>query len=68
MQAGTSLAKNKENNNFTSYQRTSRILKIWIYNIKNAKRKEFVKNLAPELHLSSKKLNQELRYMNFLKY
>src|SRR3989344_1731323 len=68
MQAGTSLAKKKENDKVTSYQRTSRILKIWIYNIKNAKRKEFVKNLAPELHLSSKKLNQELRYMNFLKY
>ncbi len=68
MQAGVSLAKEHENTKFTSYQRTSRILKIWIYNMKNAKRKEFVKDLAPELHISPKKLNNELRYMNFIRF
>ena len=68
MQAGVSLAKEKENNKFTNYQRTSRILKIWIMNMKNAKRKEFVKSFAPQIHISPKKLIKELPYMNFLKY
>ena len=68
MSAGVSLAKDKENNNHTNYQRTSRILKIWIMNMKNAKRKEFVKEISPTLHMSPKKLTKELRYMNFLEY
>ena len=67
MSAGVSLAKKQANNKFTNYQRTSRILKIWIMNMKNAKRKEFVKELAPKVHLSPKKLIKELPYMQFLK-
>jgi len=69
MSAGVSLAKDKENNNHTNYQRTSRILKIWIMNMKNAKRKEFIKELAPNLHMSPKKLLNESRYMkSFLEF
>ncbi len=68
MSFGVALSKNNENNKFTSYTRTQRILKIWINNQKNAKRKEFVNTLSPELHLSNKKLVQELPHMKFLKY
>ena len=68
MSAGVSLAKDKENDRFTSYQRTSRILKIWMMNMKNAKRKEFVKIFSHEVHMSPKKLTKELPYMNFIKY
>jgi len=68
MSAGVSLAKDKENNRFTNYQRTSRILKIWMMNMKNAKRKEFAKTFSHEVHMSPKKLTKELPYMNFLEY
>src|SRR3989344_5052102 len=68
MSAGVSLAKDKENSRFTSYQRTSRILKIWMMNMKNAKRKEFVKGFSHEIHMSPKKLTKELPYMNFIEY
>ncbi|MEK6933241.1 MAG: replication factor C large subunit, partial [Nanoarchaeota archaeon] len=68
MSAGVSLAKDKENSRFTNYQRTSRILKIWIMNMKNAKRKEFVKENSSQIHMSPKKLTKELPYMNFIKY
>ena len=68
LMAGISLAKDKVNNKFTNYSRNSRILKIWIYNQKNVKKKEFVNNLAPNLHMSSKKLLHEMPYMKFLKY
>jgi len=68
LMAGISLAKKKENNKFTNYQKTSRILKTYIINMKNSKRKEFVKQLAPSLHISPKKLNNELKYMKFIKY
>ncbi len=69
MQAGVSLAKDKENNNYNNYQRSSRILKIWIYNMKNAKKKEFLKELSLGIHTSPKKLNNELPYMRkFLEF
>jgi len=63
MSAGVSLAKSESRTKFSNYQRTSRILKIWIYNMKNAKRKELVNNLAPKLHMSPKKLLREFPYM-----
>ena len=68
MSLGVALSKKYSSNNFTSYQRTQRILKIWINNQKNAKKKEFIKELSPELHISNKKLTKEIPYMKFLEY
>jgi len=68
MSFGIALSKDYPSSKFTNYTRTQRLLKIWINNRKNIKRKEFINNLSPELHLSNKKLAKELQYMTFLKY
>ncbi len=63
MSLGIALSKKKVNNNSANYQRNSRILKIWINNQKNAKRKQVIEKISPRLHLSKKKLVKELPYM-----
>ena len=68
MSLGIGLSKKTSSNSFTTYNRTQRLLKIWINNQKNAKRKEFLDKISHELHTSSKKLIKELPYMKFLKY
>src|SRR3989344_3739029 len=68
MGLGIGLSKKTSNNSFTTYNRTQRLLKIWINNQKNDKRKEFLDKISHELHTSSKKLIKELPYMKFLKY
>jgi len=66
MSFGVSLSKKNSNNNFTNYQRTQRILKIWINNMKNAKRNETISKIAPKLHLSKKKLIGEIPYLKLI--
>lgn len=63
---GVSLSKNNINNNFLNYTRTQRILKIWTYNQKNAKRNETIKKIFPKLHLSKNKLLKELPYLKLI--
>jgi replication factor C large subunit len=60
--AGVSAATLLKNKKFTSYKRPSRILKIWLANQKNAKKKSITAKYAKLCHMSKKKANKE----NFL--
>ena len=66
MNLGVAFSKEKENNNFISYKRNSRILKIWINNRKESKKKELSEKLSKELHMSKNKFIKEFGYMRFL--
>ncbi|HIH25059.1 TPA: hypothetical protein HA251_08560 [Candidatus Woesearchaeota archaeon] len=54
--AGIALAKDKKYSGMEEYKPTNRILKLWIYNQKNAKRKALAETLAPKLHTSKKNI------------
>ncbi len=58
--AGIALAKDKKYAKMTEYHPTGRILKIWIYNQKNFKRKKLAEGLAPHLHTSTKRIRQDV--------
>jgi len=66
MGLGVALSKKHINDSFNNYKRTERILKIWINNQKNAKRKQVIEKISPRLHLSKKKLIKELKYMGLI--
>ncbi|MDD9953246.1 MAG: replication factor C large subunit [Candidatus Woesearchaeota archaeon] len=65
LSAGIALAKDEKYPGMTKYVETKRLLKIWIYNQKNFKRKRLAEQLAPQLHTSSKRVQQEI--LPFLK-
>jgi len=56
---GISSATKLKYNKFTSYKRPTRILKIWLANRKNAKKKSIVIKYSQQCHLSKKKANKE---------
>tara|TARA_Y100000310_G_scaffold269239_1_gene282312 strand:- start:7396 stop:8610 length:1215 start_codon:yes stop_codon:yes gene_type:complete len=62
LSAGISSSTKLKYNKFTQYKRPSRILKIWLSNQKNAKKKSIMIKYAKETHMSKKKANKE----NFL--
>ncbi|MBD3252965.1 replication factor C large subunit [Candidatus Pacearchaeota archaeon] len=53
--AGISTATKLKNKKFTSYKRPSRILKIWLSNQKNAKKKSIIAKYSKLCHMSKKK-------------
>jgi len=59
LSAGVSSATKLKYKKFTQYKRPSRILKIWLANQKNAKRKSIVAKYAKYVHMSKKKANKE---------
>lgn len=62
LSAGISSSTKLKYNKFTSYKRSTRILKIWLANKKNAKKKSIINKYSQYCHLSKKKANKE----NFL--
>ena len=62
LSAGISSATRLKSNKFTQYKRPSRILKIWLSNQKNAKKKSIVEKYSKVTHMSKKKAMKE----NFL--
>ena len=62
LSAGVSSATKLKNNNFVSYKRPSRILKIWLSNQKNQKKKSIAVKFAENCHMSKSKAMKE----NFL--
>jgi len=62
LSAGISSATKLKNKKFTKYQKPTRILKIWLSNQKNAKKKSIIMKYAKQTHMSKKKANKE----NFL--
>jgi len=59
LSAGISSATKLKSNKFTQYKRPSRILKIWLSNQKNAKKKSIVEKYSRETHMSKRKAMQE---------
>jgi replication factor C large subunit len=66
LSAGISCATKVKYNKFTKYQRPSRILKIWLANQKNAKRKSVMGKCARLCHMSKKKMMKEAFLMPFI--
>jgi replication factor C large subunit len=59
LSAGISSATKLKYEKFTKYQRPSRILKIWLSNQKNAKKKSIINKYSKFTHMSKKKANKE---------
>jgi replication factor C large subunit len=55
MSAGIALSKEKKYASTAKYQPTSRLLKIWIYNNANAKKKSISQKIAAATHTSTKR-------------
>ena len=62
LSAGVSSATKIKNNKFISYKRPSRILKIWLANQKNQKKKSIAGKYAQQCHMSKRKAMKD----NFL--
>ncbi len=63
LSAGINVSKKKEKYGFTSYKRPERILKMWILNQKNAKKKSIIAKYADKNHISIRKASKEFPYI-----
>lgn len=66
LSAGIALSKKDKNTSYVQYKPTSRILKIWMANQKNAKRKSIASKLASHTHTSAKGAFHEVPYIKAL--
>ena len=66
LSGGTSAASKEKRSNFVSYKKPSRILKIWMANMKNAKSKAIVEKYASFCHMSKKKAMKEKFLLPFI--
>ncbi len=64
--AGISSATKIKSSKFTQYKKPSRILKIWLSNQRNAKRKAIILKYAKFTHMSRKKANKEAFLLPFI--
>ncbi len=64
LSAGVAIAKKEKYPGFPTFKQNSRILSMWIYNNKNAKKKAIAEKLAGASHLSKK---QAFKYVPYLK-
>jgi len=65
--AGVALAKQEKNDNFISYKKASRILKMWIIKQKNIRKKELAEKMSKIVHVSTKKILNDFEFYSFLK-
>src|SRR3989344_5290050 len=61
MSVGVGLAKEEKKSGHIKYSRNSRILKMWIWNNKNAKKKSISQKLAKYLHTSTRKVMKDFK-------
>ncbi len=67
MSAGIALSKDKKYPTNIAYKPTSRLLKIWIYNNANAKKKSISQKIATATHTSAKRAYRDsVPYLQFL--
>ncbi|MBN2367746.1 replication factor C large subunit [Candidatus Woesearchaeota archaeon] len=65
--AGIALSKKEKYPGFNKYTRTTRILKIWQYNQKNAKKKAIAEKIAEKTHTSRKNvINDTLPFVKLM--
>lgn len=66
MSGGVGSATRLKSNRFVSYKKPSRILKIWMANMKNAKMKAIVEKYASLCHMSKKKAMKDKHLIPFI--
>ena len=66
LSAGISCATKLKSKKFINYKRPSRILKIWLANQKNAKKKSIVAKYAKFSHMSKKKAMRNSEFIPFI--
>jgi replication factor C large subunit len=64
--AGVALSKKEKYHGFNKYTRTTRILKMWQYNQKNAKKKAVSQKLAVKTHTSARRAAEMLPYLKVI--
>ncbi|MFT4311132.1 MAG: replication factor C large subunit [Candidatus Woesearchaeota archaeon] len=64
LSAGVAIAKKERNKEEIKYKPSSKLLKIWIYNNSNAKKKNIASKIAQKTHISQKQAFQEINYMH----
>jgi len=63
LSVGIAISKTERNPAVVEYTRSERILKIWIANQKNAKRKAIAEKIAEKTHTSTKEAIQNMQYI-----
>jgi replication factor C large subunit len=66
LSAGIALSKKEKNPNFVQYGPTQRILKIWMANQRNAKRKSIAAKIAAKTHASTRKIVRDMPYIRIM--
>jgi replication factor C large subunit len=66
LSAGIALSKKEKNPNFVQYGPTTRILKIWMANQRNAKKKSIAAKIAAKTHGSTAKVGQDMPYLSMI--
>lgn len=64
--AGISQAKDEKYQGMTKYKQNSRILKIWIANQSNLRKKSISKKISEKIHSSTKQVNSDFSYYKML--
>ncbi|MBC8500859.1 MAG: replication factor C large subunit [Nanoarchaeota archaeon] len=64
LSVGIALSKEEKYPGFTSYKPTTRILRMWMANQKNAKKKAIAQKIAARTHTSTKKAMEDVILMN----
>lgn len=64
--AGIALSKKEKNPKFISYKPTTRILKIWLANQSNARKKSISQKIAAKIHSSTKEVYSDFDYYRML--
>lgn len=66
LSCGVGLSKEEANKKFIKYQQSSRILKIWMANRKNAKRDSIAEKISKKIHWSKKKTIKNFKFYQIM--
>jgi replication factor C large subunit len=66
LSVGVAISKTEKNPNFISYKPTDRILRIWMANQKNAKRKAIAEKISGKTHTSRKEAIKNMPYLRII--
>jgi replication factor C large subunit len=66
LSVGIAISKKEKNPEFIQYKPSDRILKIWIANQKNAKRKAIAEKIAEKTHTSTKEAIKNMPYIRMI--
>lgn len=64
--AGIALSKDEKYHGYNKYIRTTRLLNLWMYNQRNAKKRGIAEKLAKKTHNSIKNAYKEIEYLKII--